>query len=105
MTTRLLIAALAATASLAACGGDDGTSPQPASASERQAANRKAMLDFARCMREHGVDMPDPTFGEDGRAQIRIGKGGPDPNDPKVREAEEACSGELPKPPSSEGSP
>ncbi|HEV3463758.1 MAG TPA: hypothetical protein VG846_07230, partial [Actinomycetota bacterium] len=24
-------------------------------------AERDAMVDFARCMREHGIDMPDPT--------------------------------------------
>ena len=28
------------------------------------------MLAFARCMREHGVDMPDPEFSEDGAVSI-----------------------------------
>ena len=60
MRTRLLVAAVAATASLAACGGEE-PSPTPAPP-DREAANRKAMLDFARCMRENGVDMPDPKF-------------------------------------------
>src|SRR5438128_1667943 len=25
-----------------------------------------AMLEYARCMRQHGVDMPDPTFTDNG---------------------------------------
>ena len=43
-------------------------------------------------MREHGIDMPDPTFGENGRAQVRIGKGsGIDPESSKFEEAQDAC--------------
>ena len=69
MRTRLLVAAVAATASLAACGGED---PSPTSgAAGREAANRKAMLDLARCMRDNGVDMPDPQF-EGGRVTQRM---------------------------------
>ena len=51
------VAALSvASASLAltACGG---TSPSSAATSSRQ----DAMLKFARCMRQHGVNFPDPT--------------------------------------------
>ena len=83
MRTGLLIAAVAATVSLAACGGDD-----PTAADNREAANRQALLDFARCMREHGVDMPDPQF-EGGRITQRAFPAG----DPEtVREAEQACA-------------
>ena len=59
MKTRLILAAVAATASLAACGSD---SPDPASAGNDQAKMRKALLDYSRCMRENGIDMPDPKF-------------------------------------------
>ena len=55
MKTRLLVAAVVAAASLAACGADD---PQPASSND-QAKMRKSLLDFSRCMRENGIDMPD----------------------------------------------
>ena len=52
------------------------------------------MLDLAACMREEGYDMPDPQIGGGG---IRIG--GPDsdvdPQDPRFREAMEACQDEL----------
>jgi hypothetical protein len=52
------------------------------------------MLAFAQCMREHGVDMPDPEFSEDGAVTIFGGPGDPgmDPGDPTFREANEACN-------------
>ena len=52
-----------------------------------------AMLAFARCMREHGIDMPDPT-GE-GLMLRRDGKDGPDPGSEKFQEAEQACDHHL----------
>ena len=48
------------------------------------------MVEFAECMREHGVDMPDPTT-SGGAVMIRIGEGGIDPNDPDFQQAQEAC--------------
>jgi hypothetical protein len=73
---------------------------------EQQKEFQEAALAHARCMREHGIDIPDPTFGEDGRAEIRIrrradGGTGPDPDDPKWKQAEEACRDKMPEPPSS----
>jgi hypothetical protein len=56
-------------------------------------AARDAMVAFARCMREHGIDMPDPT-GE-GLMLRRDGEGGPDPASAKFREAEQACDHHL----------
>ena len=52
------------------------------------------MLAFAQCMRDHGVDMPDPEFSEDGAVTIFGGPGDPgmDPGDPAFREASEACN-------------
>jgi hypothetical protein len=84
MRTRLLVAAVAATASLAACGGET-----PTAAENREASNRKAMLDLARCMRENGIDMPDPQF-EGGRVTQRMG--GPNVDPEKLRKAEQACA-------------
>jgi hypothetical protein len=51
---------------------------------------RERALEHARCMREHGVDMPDPTFGEGGRVQMRL-DGGVDPDDPAFQEAQREC--------------
>ena len=86
MTIRLLVTALAATASLAACGsekpsksGATGTGPADA---------KKAMLAYAKCMRDHGVDMPDPQF--EGN---RIMQRGPKKVDrAKLRVADKACA-------------
>ena len=90
MTTRVFVAAVAATASLvAACGGEGGgASPTATSEASREAANKKAMLAFARCMREHGVDMPDPTF-QGGRVTMRAG--GPHTDPDTMRAADKAC--------------
>jgi hypothetical protein len=64
---------------------------------EDQAEFRESALAHAQCMRDHGIDMPDPTFSADGGAQMRIRRGsGIDPESAKFREAEEACRDELP---------
>ncbi|MEV0973847.1 hypothetical protein [Microtetraspora glauca] len=51
---------------------------------------RDRMLKLAQCMREHGIDMPDPT---DGRVQMKIPEGG----EQKLKAAEEACKEFAPK--------
>jgi predicted small lipoprotein YifL len=90
MKTRLLVvAAVAATLSLAACGADD---PQPASSpSDQQAKMKQSMLDFARCMRENGIDMPDPKF-EGNRVTMRAGGPGKGDDPAKMKAAEKACA-------------
>ena len=59
----------------------------PELSEEQQKEFQEAALAHARCMREHGIDIPDPTFGENGGAQIRIGGRGTglDPDDPKFQ--------------------
>ena len=61
---------------------------------------QQKMLDFSACMREHGIDMPDPKF-ENGGATVQIG--GPDdegsnidPNSQAFKDAEKACERLLP---------
>lgn len=47
------------------------------------------VLKMARCMREHGIDMPDPTTQEGGGAAVTI-----DPSqldDPEFQKAQETC--------------
>ena len=69
----------------------------PEMSAEDKEKFRKAAIEHSRCMREHGIDMPDPQFDEDGGAQIRIGRGsGIDINDPKFRKAQEACRDKMP---------
>lgn len=56
-----------------------------------------AALEYARCMRDKGFDVPDPEIiNGDGGAEIRLGTGdGIDPDDEEFRAAEEACVDEL----------
>ncbi|HEX2047136.1 MAG TPA: hypothetical protein VHF27_05190 [Acidimicrobiales bacterium] len=48
-------------------------------------------LAFARCMREHGVNMPDPDFSSGGGVRIEIGGEGMNPSSPTFQEAQKAC--------------
>jgi hypothetical protein len=59
---------------------------------EDQAAFEDALLGYARCMREQGIDMPDPEFSEGGGGGsfVRIGEGA-DPSDPDFQAADEEC--------------
>jgi hypothetical protein len=91
------VLAIPVSIALVACGGDDGGGGR-ASAESREEAG----LEFAECMREHGIDVPDPQPGE---RTLRFGGpasggGGPDtdtfpPDDPAFREAMQACQDEL----------
>jgi hypothetical protein len=76
------------------CGEPFGRSGGPPISDEEREELQEAMLAFAKCMREHGVDMPDPEFsGQGGGVQFRAGGpgGGVDPNGATFRKAEEAC--------------
>jgi hypothetical protein len=56
---------------------------------------QQAALDFAKCMREHGIDLPDPQVDEQGRVRVRVGGpgGGARPDPKKLDEAQKACGG------------
>ena len=49
---------------------------------------REELLEFTECMRDHGIDMPDPVFGDDGRVTMeatpgeRVGPGAEDEDVP-----------------------
>ena len=55
------------------------------------------LLAFSKCMREHGIDYPDPKF--DGGA-VTYSLGGPgskvDPSSPAFQDAQKACGSNLP---------
>jgi hypothetical protein len=79
---------LAVVGLLAACGGGSAAEPSVAtlaganpdtiaSAAPSAATDddgQQAYLDFAQCMREEGIDFPDPQF--DANGQIQLGAGG-----------------------------
>jgi hypothetical protein len=83
------------------CARKTGGGPKPMSKADR-AKFLDAALKFARCMRAHGVDIPDPQPGNGGG--IMIGRddsgsgGGPkiDPSSPAFQRAQKACATYLP---------
>lgn len=61
---------------------------------EQVAQAQAEALAFAQCMRDHGVDMPDPQFSADGGMSIAIGgPDGPRIDPDAMQEAQEACGG------------
>jgi hypothetical protein len=68
----------------------------------QQAEFQDKALQFSRCMRAHGVNVPDPqTSGNGGAIKVvkRAGSGdtGPDPSSPAFQSAQKACQSLLPK--------
>jgi hypothetical protein len=93
---------LALALALAACGGGNGGNDGVASLGDGKATTttttspgnggdfKQRALAYARCLRQHGIDMPDPTFDAQGRMAMQMPSGvGPD--DPKFKAAEQAC--------------
>jgi hypothetical protein len=69
------------------------TMPEPSPEEQQEMQDRA--LAFAECMRDHGIDMPDPTFGEGGRVEQRFeADQGIDPSGEEFQEAQEACAEE-----------
>jgi hypothetical protein len=63
---------------------------------EREAEMREQLLEYAACMRDHGIDMPDPTFGENGGVTVQAGAvGGDDATNPVDDDDFEAANAEC----------
>jgi uncharacterized protein (DUF305 family) len=62
----------------------------PRLSEEQQAKMRQAALDYAKCMREHGIDMADPQFQEGGGMTMRMPEHTRE-DDPKFKDAQKAC--------------
>ncbi len=77
---------------LPALGGKENLTPQ------EKVAREEAVLKFAKCMREHGINVHASTVG----GGVRIGiersatSGGPNPESPAFQAAQKACQGLLP---------
>ena len=91
----ILLAATALATGVGACGGGEGDSRS----GDRAGELRDAGIKFARCMRENGVDMPDPKTDENG---VTIANGsdestGPNGGQPssRFRAAEQKCREHL----------
>ena len=79
LRTAAAVALVLVAAGLVACGGGDD--PAPASSGSGpcglDAKTKQAMLNFARCMREHGINMPDPKFSSNGATVMQNGGAAP----------------------------
>lgn len=65
---------------------------------EVEAEHREQMLEFAQCMRDHGIDFPDPEFNSSGGGGVSINiddaedaEAGPRPDDEAFQTANEEC--------------
>jgi hypothetical protein len=88
----LILAAVAGALALGACGSGNNGNGGAASASGQDKAFEGA-LKFSQCMREHGVDMPDPKRDANGGITLTGPPGGKRTKlgDPKMKAAENAC--------------
>ena len=64
---------------------------------EQREEFRDAMTKFAACMRQHGVDLPDPPADGGERAAPAGGARRIDDSDPKTKAAMTACRDKLPR--------
>jgi hypothetical protein len=112
------VATIALALAVAACGGsaadsgvvslaDPSATPDPAASPSASVDPEEAMLEFERCMREHGVDIHVSTAGDGdtgGRVEVRGEAPAPGEAQPdrgagdldKLEEADEACRHLLP---------
>ena len=86
----ITLAAVGASTALVACGGSQASGQDP------QAKAEDAGLAFAKCMREHGVDMPDPQPASGGGGFSLQFRGGDPRNDSDFQDA--IPEGERPDP-------
>jgi hypothetical protein len=77
------------------CTRKTGGGPKRLSRAERAKA-LDAALKFARCMRAHGIDVPDPKADGGGISLGSPGKSGPDPESPAFQRAQKTCESLLP---------
>jgi hypothetical protein len=111
----LVVGVLALTLMVAACGGGGGKANGVASLSGSKQPtathaggshdDRQAALNWARCMRQHGIDLPDPKFSGDNITQRLPTRA--EQNSPKFKAAQQACrqyqpDGGQPTPPTAQ---
>jgi hypothetical protein len=66
---------------------------------EREKEMQDQAVRFSACMRRHGIDMPDPQFGANGRITQKLDRrSGVDPASPAFQTAQKACGELMPKP-------
>jgi hypothetical protein len=77
---------------------DDGSGSTTTTAAASQADQEEAALEFAQCMRDHGVDLPDPTVDGDGNIRLSppdFGEDGPPEGFIEAAQAAAEACGDL----------
>jgi hypothetical protein len=80
---------------IAACGSGNGEGSAKTTRQSDSAPDGAALQAFTECMRQQGVDVPEPSQG--GPRQGPGNGRGFDPNDEDAQKALERCRGELPE--------
>lgn len=90
MSIRFIAATVLAAGGLAVagCGGEESSGAAEGGETTAKQRAQDAALKYAKCMREQGVDVPDPQVSEDGRITNRIPR---QINRDEFREAQEQC--------------
>lgn len=90
----LLVGAFASLVVLAGCGSNAGAASSSTSSSDARAS----ALKYARCMRDHGINISDPQVsGNGGGFSVRInGSSGVNPDSAQFQQAQNACKKYLP---------
>jgi hypothetical protein len=92
-------ALLLALAGCSSAGGDGIASAGGTSSAAQgtaQVSDEEQAREFAKCMRDHGIDLPDPQPDGNGGFDWGAGMAGVDFNDPAFQEAINACRDKLP---------
>ena len=90
VTGAALLAALALAA--VGCGGGSDEAAAGGDASDKR---MDAALEWSKCMRENGADVPDPQVGQGGLLQIGPRPGQNAPSEATMRRAAKECEGIL----------
>jgi hypothetical protein len=71
---------------------DDEDTSGPGGGRVDESEMQDAMLEYAQCMRDNGIDMPDPEFEEGGGISLGVdSEGGLDPESEEFKAAEAEC--------------
>jgi hypothetical protein len=89
-TFTIVLAAVALALVAAGCGSSTAASGETTTTSDEDAP-----IEWARCMRENGVDVPDPQVDDEGRVRVQVGSRGVRPDDAKVQAAMRECGNLL----------
>jgi hypothetical protein len=68
-----------------------GSGDQPSATTAPKANREQQALRFTQCMREQGINMPDPTVDAGGNVRLRPPMGGDEPSQAKLQKARAAC--------------